>query len=155
MVDIYDMEGVRWSQMSSAMRLLSGVISVAQDHYPENLSQAFLVNVPRFFAGTWRLISATIDKRTQQKIVIRMNDGTDVLDAVLGCESGSGKTTGRDAVWRIGDKWLGGDSDEIVHLSAKTGWVHEHVVEVAQDCGHAGGNSIGRRLMWCFYVDGK
>ena len=70
MVDIYDMEGVGWKQLASGMRLLSGVLSVAQEHYPENLNRAFLINAPKTFAGAWKLISAAIDSRTKQKFVI-------------------------------------------------------------------------------------
>jgi hypothetical protein len=151
MVDIYDMEGVRWGQMSSGMRLLSGVLSVAQDHYPENLSQAVLVNVPGFFAGTWRLISAPVDKRTQQKIVMCKDGGAEALDAVLGGAQGTGSPGDRESVWRTGDEWLGGGSDEIVQISASSGWVHEQVMKVVPDGGIVG----GRRLMWCFYVDGE
>jgi hypothetical protein len=163
MVDIYDMEGVRWGQMSSGMRLLSGVLSVAQDHYPENLSQAFVVNVPGFFASTWRLISAAIDKRTQKKIVIFKDAGTEALDAVLGTSQGSEVRGGRDSVWQIGDEWLGGGSEEVVQLSATNGWVHEQTVEVAPDGGRGGDGTdgqarrpnAGRRLMWCFRLEGK
>ena len=163
MVDIYDMEGVRWGQMSAGMRLLSGVLSVAQDHYPENLSQAFVVNVPGFFAGTWRLISGAIDKRTQKKIAIFKDAGTEALDAVLGNSQGSETRGGRDSVWQIGDEWLGGGSEEVVQLSATNGWTHEQVVEVAPDGGRSGGRADGqairtnaaRRLMWWFHLEGK
>jgi hypothetical protein len=69
-VDIYDLQGVGWRQLSSGARLLSGVLAVAQEHYPENLKQAVVVNAPATFTGAWRLISAVIDKGTQQKFLI-------------------------------------------------------------------------------------
>lgn len=163
MVDIYDMEGVRWGQMSSGMRLLSGVLSVAQDHYPENLSQAFLVNVPGFFAGSWRLISAAIDKNTQQKIVISKDGGTDALDAVLGWAPEFASRPGSESVWRTGDEWLGGGSDEVAQISAKSGWVHKVTLEVLPDSGRVGERGIGqatwidtgRRLFWYFHIEGE
>lgn len=149
--------------MSSGMRLLSGVLSVAQDHYPENLRKAFLVNVPGFFAGSWRLISAAIDKRTQQKIVISKDGGSEMLDTALGRAQEFGKTPSRASVWRTGDEWLGGGTDEVVHLSANSSWVHKQAVEVTSESGRVGGREIGQatytdtgcRLFWYFHVEGE
>ena len=158
MVDIYDMEGVRWGQMSSGVRLLSGVLSVAQAHYPENLSQAFLINAPSFFAGAWRLISGVIDKRTQQKFAIRKDGAAGALDAVLGSAAGPAGTARRESIWQIGDRQLGGGSDEVVRLSAECGWRHERSLVVGpNDCanGHGSGGGTGRRLLWCFDLEGE
>lgn len=147
MVDIYDLEGVGWGQMSSGVRLLSGVLAVAQANYPENLSQAFLINAPGFFAGAWRLIAGAIDKRTQQKFSIRRDSAADALDVLLGARG-----AGRAAVWRLGDRQLGGGTDEVAELSADGGWRHEDSVVVGPPADADGARP--RRLVWRFDLKG-
>lgn len=151
-VDIYDLEGVGWRQLSSGARLLSGVLSVAQEHYPENLKQAVVVNAPATFTGAWRVISAVVDKSTQEKFIIRKDGAEQALDALLG-----GGPRRRAAVWSQGDLQLGGRDDNLVSLSESGGWRHEETVTVgrAEVVPHAEAlESLDRqRLVWRFDIE--
>ena len=163
-VDIYDLEGVGWRQLSSGARLLSGVLSVAQDHYPENLKQAIVVNAPATFTAAWRVISAVVDKKTQEKFVIRRDGAEQVLGTLLG-----GGSRARAAVWSQADLQLGGGTgdvatrDNVVALQASGGWRHVETVTVPAAAAAAaptaaadGGTLDGRaqqRLVWRFDVE--
>ena len=160
-VDIYDLEGVGWRQLSSGARLLSGVLSVAQDHYPENLKQAIVVNAPATFTAAWRVISAVVDKKTQEKFVIRRDGAEQVLETLLGGRSR------RAAVWSHGDLHLGGGTgnvvthDNVVALRASGGWRHVETITVpvvaATTAGATDDDMLdGRaqqRLVWRFDVE--
>ncbi len=145
-VDIYDLEGVGWRQLSSGARLLSGVLSVAQEHYPENLKQAVVVNAPATFTGAWRVISAVVDKNTQEKFIIRKDGAEQVLDALLG------GAVRRTALWGQGDLQLGGSDDQLVSLSESGAWRHEEIVTVGPH-GEALEHLEQQRLVWRFDIE--
>ena len=68
------------------------------------------VNAPTAFAGAWRVISAVVDKKTQEKFLIRKDGAKQTLEAVLG------GAVRREAVWRHADLQLGGAADVVVSL---------------------------------------
>eukprot|EP00629_Pelagomonadales_sp_RCC1024_P006402 CAMPEP_0119277130 /NCGR_PEP_ID=MMETSP1329-20130426/16632_1 /TAXON_ID=114041 /ORGANISM="Genus nov. species nov., Strain RCC1024" /LENGTH=244 /DNA_ID=CAMNT_0007277589 /DNA_START=225 /DNA_END=956 /DNA_ORIENTATION=- len=51
------------------MKTSRATLSVMQDHYPERLNKAFLIQAPWIFMGFFRLISPFIDPVTRDKIV--------------------------------------------------------------------------------------
>jgi hypothetical protein len=101
-IDIYDMEGVTWSQMTAGLRLLSGVTRLAQAHYPENLRKAYVINAPSLFAGAWKLFARALGERTRQKFVISKGACRQELEVLLGGEpGGGGADTGGEAAGRM------------------------------------------------------
>lgn len=151
-VDIYDLEGVGWRQLSSGARLLSGVLSVAQANYPENLKHAVVVNAPTAFTGAWRIISAVVDKGTQDKFIIHKDGAEPVLEALLGVG------TTRATVWRHADVQLGGGEDDLVSLSASSDWRHEQAITVGvATASTANASTSGvieeQRLVWRFDLE--
>jgi hypothetical protein len=57
---IYDMKGIGFSDIadSEAVHLGKQMMEVLEQHYPERMSKAYVVNVPGFFGAVWK-VSAT------------------------------------------------------------------------------------------------
>jgi hypothetical protein len=53
-----------------AMRYLKGIADVDSAHYPERLACNIVINAPRIFSATWRLIRSWLDPVTVSKIFI-------------------------------------------------------------------------------------
>ncbi|CAI0459363.1 unnamed protein product [Linum tenue] len=45
-----------------------------QAYYPERLHKLYILNMPRFFASVWRIVSRCLEKATLEKIMIVTND---------------------------------------------------------------------------------
>ena len=54
---------------NTPLKTSKAVLSTMQDHYPERLNKAFLVDAPWLFLGAFKLISPFIDPVTRKKIV--------------------------------------------------------------------------------------
>lgn len=54
---------------NTPLKTSKAVLSTMQDHYPERLHKAFLVDAPWLFFGAFKLISPFIDPVTRKKIV--------------------------------------------------------------------------------------
>ena len=107
----------------------------AQEHYPENLWRAYIINAPSIFHGAWRLIASVIDKRTQAKFCIRKDRCTQALASVLGSPLAVEKV--RQAVV----------SPRVTELNATGAWcnAYRYTVPAADLCA--------RRLLWTFEVE--
>lgn len=88
MVEVYDCSGLSLSQLHPAgLAMLSRVLSIGQQHYPENLRKAYFVNAPFFFSGGFAMVSGALAANTVAKISIRSDDGGDeLLETVGGAE---------------------------------------------------------------------
>ena len=68
-VYVFDMSGWKLSH-ALYFSYVKQLVSINQDHNPERLARAFLVNVPMIFAAAWRVIRPWLDQRTAEKVVL-------------------------------------------------------------------------------------
>lgn len=69
-VVLFDMKG--WSlgmARPNPMRMAANLISIQQNHYPETLHTAIVVNVPTIFWGAWKVLTNFIDPVTAAKVL--------------------------------------------------------------------------------------
>jgi hypothetical protein len=58
-IEIFDLKGVSWWTLSGALsglRMFSRALSVGQDHYPENLRKAYVLNAPSIITILWSVV---------------------------------------------------------------------------------------------------
>lgn len=69
-VQVIDLKGVSLSQCMDRQHLafIRLLASLDSAHYPERLSQVYIINAPSFFASTFRIIRAWLDPKTQDRI---------------------------------------------------------------------------------------
>ena len=65
-IDIYDLDGLALHEMMSGVRMLSGVLSLAQQHYPENVLRA-CVSTPNCVTNWLRVIDLAIAQICDQR----------------------------------------------------------------------------------------
>jgi len=84
--EVYDLSGIglRHAKCLLGIRKIMKVLSIGQQHYPENLRAAFLLNVPTGLESVWKLVSQVLDVRTQEKIHFKSSDGRELLQQALG-----------------------------------------------------------------------
>jgi len=59
------------------------IVDILQDHYPERLGTAFVINAPFMFEVFWRVISPFLDDVTKQKLhMLKGKDLSKLHDAV-------------------------------------------------------------------------
>ena len=88
MVEIIDLSGLTFSQLHpSSMQMLSRILKVGSQHYPENLRCAYVIGAPSFFAGGWAVVSQALSPATVAKISVRSGDGGAPLATLLGGEA--------------------------------------------------------------------
>jgi hypothetical protein len=87
MVQIYDLKGCSMSQLHwGGLQMISRVIKLGQEHYPENLSRAVVTHAPRFFTMVWKVISSVLHENTRAKITVVADDGAKALREVTGLD---------------------------------------------------------------------
>jgi len=69
---LYDMEG--FSMFTCDMRCIKNLITVLQDHFPESLKRAFVVNTNLAFQAMMKLVQYLLSKRTTRKMFILGSD---------------------------------------------------------------------------------
>lgn len=69
---IVDFEHFSLRQLYSwqVINLLTDLIKIYEDNYPEILEKAYVINAPRFFPVLWKLLSPFLSQRTVDKIAI-------------------------------------------------------------------------------------
>lgn len=71
---ILDLEHLTTSQMTSrALAIIKEQAAVDSLCFPETMSKMFIINSPRFFSASWRLIKGWLDPRTASKIEVHSN----------------------------------------------------------------------------------
>ena len=70
-VNIWDMKGLTISSFTAKVREIAGKSSkIAQDHYPESLAAAYVVNAPTIFSAIWAVVRQFLDAKTVSKVHI-------------------------------------------------------------------------------------
>jgi hypothetical protein len=112
MIEVHDMKGLHLSQLHMpGLRMLSRVLSIGQNHYPENLYRCVIINAPTVFAIAWRVISTVLTERTRAKIDVLADGGTAKLAQITGLEPEQVTAMFENAVARSdpeGHGWLDG-----------------------------------------------
>lgn len=71
---ILDLENLTTSQLTSrALSIIKEQAAVDSLCFPETMSRMFIINCPRFFSASWRLIKGWLDPRTASKIDVISN----------------------------------------------------------------------------------
>ncbi len=52
-------------------RMLSRIMSIDQNNYPEMLGHTCIINAPSIFKFVWQAIRSFIDPKTQEKVEVR------------------------------------------------------------------------------------
>jgi len=126
MLNILDVEGISTSHISSNMLdIFKAVAQIDQDHYPEQLGAAYIVNVPLVFTMIYSAVSIFLDKRTRGKVFILRSGSNqtkellkamdeDVLPEFLGgkCKCVGGCVSGKLNCTQV-------DNKTIHHLAAE------------------------------------
>ena len=88
MVEVIDLSGMSFSQLHpSSLQMLSRILKMGSQHYPENLRCAYVIGAPSFFAGGWAVVSQALAPATVAKISVRSDDGGAPLATLLGGEA--------------------------------------------------------------------
>jgi hypothetical protein len=61
---------------SRALAIIKEQAAVDSLCFPETMSKMFIINCPRFFSASWRLIKGWLDPRTASKIEVCSNKDT-------------------------------------------------------------------------------
>lgn len=83
-IEIYDCEGCGlWTcTYVRGLAVVSSVLGIGQQHYPENLNKAWVINIPGAFELAWNVVSVVLSERTMQKISIHSDNAlTELVDA--------------------------------------------------------------------------
>eukprot|EP00931_Biecheleriopsis_adriatica_P049757 TRINITY_DN28790_c0_g1_i1.p1 TRINITY_DN28790_c0_g1~~TRINITY_DN28790_c0_g1_i1.p1 ORF type:complete len:423 (+),score=93.16 TRINITY_DN28790_c0_g1_i1:33-1301(+) len=87
-VVVYDLEGLRLSQLTSCLgglQIFCRVIGMAEEHYPQNLRKAIIVNAPGFFSRmVWPLVQKVLDEETLSNICVCSSEVKDLQSEQLG-----------------------------------------------------------------------
>lgn len=68
---ILDLDSLTTSQLTSkALAIIKEQSAVDSLCFPETMSKMFIINCPRFFSASWRLIKGWLDPRTASKIEV-------------------------------------------------------------------------------------
>ena len=128
MVEIIDLSGLTFSQLHpSSMQMLSRILKVGSQHYPENLRCAYVIGAPSFFAGGWAVVSQALSPATVAKISVLSGDGGAPLATLLGGEAklaqlrASGAPTKLEQTLAESRKTKSAESQAAVDLSACLG----------------------------------
>lgn len=58
-----------------ALKTVREAITILQDHYPERLGEAYLLNPPMKVAAVWKLLRRIVDPQTYQKVILVKDNG--------------------------------------------------------------------------------
>jgi len=67
----------------SMAKIAKDIVGILQDHYPERLGSAFIINAPFMFEVFWKMISPFVDDVTKAKVkLLKHDDFTELHEAV-------------------------------------------------------------------------
>ncbi|CAF1400308.1 unnamed protein product [Adineta steineri] len=79
-VTIMDFDGLELMTGRRALPLLKQILNIDNNHYPERMGQAFLLNTPRFFPVLWNMCKSFVDPVTASKVfVLKKNEEASIL----------------------------------------------------------------------------
>jgi hypothetical protein len=83
-IRVYDVTGMGLTDVADkeGMTIGQGMMQVLEQHYPERMHKALVVNAPRWFSAVWKVVAPLLDPSTAQKIQIFSNR-QDALAALL------------------------------------------------------------------------
>ena len=111
-VRIYDLKGIGLLDVADqeSMKLGQRLMQVVENHFPERMAKAFIINAPPFFSTLWNVVRPMLNPRTAAKISITrhkkatlaalrtlMDD--DVIPAPYGGTSGVGLSPDDMSSW--------------------------------------------------------
>lgn len=80
-ITILDLDGIGISTFTAKTRsLLSRMIKISQDYYPESMDKMFIIRAPFVFNTVWRFVKPLLDKATVDKISVLPQKGDKLLD---------------------------------------------------------------------------
>ncbi|PWA88573.1 CRAL-TRIO lipid binding domain-containing protein [Artemisia annua] len=71
-VAIIDMQNAGYKYVD-ANRLIT-CIKIIQTYYPERLAKLYMLNMPWFFRGVWKMVALALEKETLDKVMIVSNE---------------------------------------------------------------------------------
>lgn len=100
-VVVYDLQGLGLSQLTSCfagLQVFCRVIGLAEEHYPQNLRKAIILNAPGVFARmVWPLVQKILDEETLSNVCVCRGPVRDLKTEQLGFDS-------RDLISLLGDR---------------------------------------------------
>ena len=83
-IRVYDVSGMGLTDVADkeGMTIGQAMMQVLEQHYPERMHKALVVNAPRWFSAVWKVVAPLLDPSTAQKIQIFSNR-QDALAALL------------------------------------------------------------------------
>merc|ERR1711933_320727 len=87
-IEVYDLSGVGLSHLRclGGLRLMMRILRIGQDHYPENLRTALMLNVPAIGFRPMQMVQRVLDPGTRAKIRFARDGGHGLLREVLRME---------------------------------------------------------------------
>lgn len=91
-VVVYNLKDLRLSHVVRCMKGLAAlvkILGIIDEHYPENLRKAVIINVPCiFYKMVWPLVQKALDARTLANVHLSDGEGREMLSKVFGvsCE---------------------------------------------------------------------
>lgn len=87
-IEVYDLQGIglRHLRCLPGLRLMMRILRIGQDHYPENLHTAVMLNVPALANTPLQMVRSVLDVRTQAKLRLTWDGGGALLGEVLGVD---------------------------------------------------------------------
>lgn len=85
MVEVHDMAHLSFSQLHApGLLMLSRVLKLGQEHYPENMCRLYIINAPAIFQMAWSVVSLVLNASTIANVRMRRDDGGEDLRRDLG-----------------------------------------------------------------------
>nr|XP_050026709.1 SEC14-like protein 2 isoform X4 [Dermacentor andersoni] len=149
---VIDVENFSLRQVYSwqAVKTITDMLQMMEDHFPECLEKCIMINAPHFFPIMWKLIRPFLTQRTTDKVEIFAKDGwkerlLEIVDAEI-----------LPAHW--GGNMLGPDGDPMCRHKVNYGGRFEEGATTASydsvfDEKDAQQQTIGRRDRWELPVD--
>mmetsp|Transcript_53089 Transcript_53089/g.151247 ORF Transcript_53089/g.151247 Transcript_53089/m.151247 type:complete len:438 (+) Transcript_53089:38-1351(+) len=99
-IEVYDLGGFNLAHLKciSGLKLMMRILRIGQDHYPEHLHTAILLNVPSFGFRALQMVQSVLDVRTRQKIRLARGSGNALLQETLNTDAATLEKLFQDAV---------------------------------------------------------